>query len=156
MTYSTAGSSSLDITPLDHASFESEMSEPSPQWRKSDLDPSHLECFEGVKASLEPIAHHRSSDVGSTYIGVTEDTSLWPKFELNQEFSFNLQAYTKGVLVNGKDFCILIDMRATSSYFSKDFSDNNPDLHTLPKYKSCGGCIYMGNGEWYPVYLSSP
>ena len=47
VTYSTAGSSSLDITPLDHAPFESETSDPSPQWRKSDLDPSPLECFEG-------------------------------------------------------------------------------------------------------------
>ena len=68
-----AGSLSLDITPLDHTPFESEMSDPSPQWRKSDLDPSPLECFEGVKTSLEPIAHYRSSDVGSTFIGVTED-----------------------------------------------------------------------------------
>ena len=42
VTYSMTGSSSLDITPLDHAPFESEMSEPSPQWWKSDLDPSSL------------------------------------------------------------------------------------------------------------------
>ena len=156
VTYSMAGSSSLDITPLDHTPFESEMSDPSQQWRKSDLDPSPLECFEGVRASLEPIAHHRSSDVGSTYIGVTEDTSLRPKFELNQEFSFDLQAYAKGILPNGKDFRILIDMRATSSYFSKDFYDNNPDLHTLPKYKSRGGCIYMGYGEWVPCLFVIP
>ena len=156
MTYSTAGSSSLIITPLDQAPFEPESSEPPPQWRKSDLDPFPLECFEGVKASLEPIAHHRSSDVGSTYIGVAEDTSLWPKFEMNQEFSFDPQAYAKGILPNGKDFHILIDTGATSSYFSKDFYDNNPDLHTLPKYKSRGGRIYMGNGEWVPCPFVIP
>ena len=151
VTYSTAGSSSLIITPLDQAPFEPESSEPPPQLRKSDLDPFPLECFEGVKASLEPIAHHRSSDVGSTYIGVAEDTSLWPKFEMNQEFSFDPQAYAKGVLPNGKDFHILIN-----SYFSKDFYDNNPDLHTLPKYKSRGGHIYMGNGEWVPCLFVIP
>ena len=156
VTYSTAGSLSLDITPLDHTPLESETSDPSPHWRKSDLDPSPLEYFEGVKASLEPIAHHRSSDVGSTYIGVAEDTSLRPKFELNQEFSFDPQAYAKGILPNGKDFHILIDTGATSSYFSKDFYDNNPDLHTLPKYKSHGGRIYMGNGEWVPCLFVIP
>ena len=139
-----AGSSSLIITPLDHAPFEPELPEPSPQWRKSDLDPSPLECCEGVKAFLEPIAHHRSSDVGSTYIGVAEDTSLWPKFELNQKFSFDPQAYARGILPNEKDFRILIEMGATSSYFSKDFYDNNLDLHTLPKYKSRGGHILHG------------
>ena len=149
-------SSSLDSTPLDHTPFESETSDPSPQWRKSDLDPSPLECFEGVKASLEPIAHHSSLDVGLTYIRVTEDTSLRPKFELNQEFSFDLQAYTKAVLPNGKDFHILINTGATSSYFSKDFYDNNPDLHTLPKYKSQGGRIYMGNSEWVPCLFVIP
>ena len=156
VTYSMAGSSSLIITPLDHAPFEPELPEPSPQWRKSDLDPSPLECFEGVKASLEPIAHHRSSDVGSTYIGVAEDTCLRPKFELNQEFSFDPQAYAKGILPNGKDFHILIDTGATSSYFSKDFYDNNPDLHTLPKYKLRGGRIYMGNSEWVPCLFVIP
>ena len=94
--------------------------------------------------------------MGSTYIGVAKDTSLRPKFELNQEFSFDPQAYAKGVLPNGKDFHILIDMGATSSYFSKDFYDNNPDLHTLPKYKSRGGRIYMGNGEWVPCLFVIP
>ena len=156
VTYSTAGSSSLLITPLDNAPSDPETSEPSSQWVKSDLCPSPLECFKGVQASLEPSAHHRSSDVGSTYIGLAEDTSLQPKFELNQEFSFNPQAYAKGVLPNGKDFRILIDTGATSSYFSKDFYDNNPDLHTLPKYKTRGGHIYMGNGEWVPYLFVIP
>ena len=156
MTYSTAGSSSLLITPLDNAPSDPETSEPSSQWVKSDLCPSPLECFEGVQASLEPSVHHRSSDVGSTYIGLAEDTSLQPKFELNQEFSFNPQAYAKGVLPNGKDFRILIDTGDTSSYFSKDFYGNNPNLHTLPKYKSRGSRIYMGNGEWVPCLFFIP
>ena len=47
VTYSTAGSSSLIITPLDHAPFEPELPEPSPQWRKSDLDPSPWNALKG-------------------------------------------------------------------------------------------------------------
>ena len=86
----------------------------------------------------------------------SESLKIQPKFELNQEFSFDPQAYAKGVLPNGKDFRILIDTGATSSYFSKDFYDNNPDLHTLPKYKLRGGCIYMGNSEWVPCLFVIP
>ena len=152
MTYSTAGSSSLTVTPLeiDHPSQD------PPESDRQESEAAHLDCFEGVKASLEPIACHRSSDVGTTYIGLAEDNLQHPKFELQQEFSFDPQSYAKGFLPNGKDFKILIDTGATSSYFSKEFYDNNPDLHSLPKYKSRGGRIYMGNGEWVPCLFVIP
>ena len=156
VTYSTAGSSSLTVTPLQADPPNELPRELNSQWKTSAANPSHLDCFKGVKASLEPTTYHKSSDVGSTYIGVAEDTRPQPTFELHQEFSFDPQSYAKGFLPNGKEFKILIDTGATSSYFSKDFYDNNPDLHTLPKYKSRGGRIYMGNGEWVPCLFIIP
>ena len=139
---------------IDHPSLDPPESDN--QESKPEVNSTHLDCFEGVKASLEPTACHRSSDVGSTYIRQAEDNSLHPKFELQQEFSFDPQSYAKGFLPNGKDFKILINTGATSSYFSKDFYDSNPDLHSLPKYKSRGGRIYMGNGEWVPCLFVIP
>ena len=68
--------------------------------------------------------------------------------EVKAEESFPMtgRGYTKGQLLDGTDYEILIDTGASKSYTSKSYFLQCKNLHMMPKFTSSTRRIQVGNG----------
>ena len=71
-------------------------------------------------------------------------------------FPIYSNGHTWGQLMGGQPFDMLLDTGAPKCYMSTDFYKKNPQLHTLPKYKTTVKELRMGNGALSPAYFIIP
>ena len=58
--------------------------------------------------------------------------------------------------MGGKPFDLLLDTGASKSYMSREFYKKNPQLHSLPKFKTTIKELQMGNGALASAYFIIP
>ena len=59
--------------------------------------------------------------------------------------------YTKGKLIDGTEYDILVDTGASKSYMSKSYFMRYKGLHSLPKFTSTTTRIQVGNGQYVGI-----
>ena len=94
-------------------------------------------------------------DVSTTYLG-TDQVMLKDHFIPECSFPIYSNSHTWGQLMGGQPFDMLLDTGASKCYMSTDFYKKNPQLHTLPKYKTMVKELRMGNGALSPAYFIIP
>ena len=100
------------------------------------LKSDYLGVYEGVCAEI--VSTNRfdeNSDLSTTYLGqvnMTRNTEV----RAGERFPTTMQGYTRGELLDGTDFAILIDTGTSKSYMSKSYFLRCKSLHALPKFAS--------------------
>ena len=96
-----------------------------------------------------------SRDISTTYLG-TDTVMLKDHFVPECSFPIYSNSHTWGQLLGGKPFDLLLDSGASKSYMSREFYKKNPQLHSLPKYKTTIKELQMGNGALASAYFIIP
>ena len=96
-----------------------------------------------------------SRDISTTYLG-TDTVMLKDHFVPECSFPIYSNSHTWGQLMGGKPFDLLLDSGASKSYMSREFYRKNPQLHSLPKYKTTIKELQMGNGALASAYFIIP
>ena len=96
-----------------------------------------------------------SRDISTTYLG-TDVVMLKDHFVPECSFPIYSNSHTWGQLMGGKPFDLLLDTGASKSYMSREFYKKNPQLHSLPKYKTTIKELQMGNGALASAYFIIP
>ena len=96
-----------------------------------------------------------SRDISTTYLG-TDTVMLKDHFVPECSFPIYSNSHTWGQLMGGKPFDLLLDSGASKSYMSREFYKKNPQLHSLPKYKTTIKELQMGNGALASAYFIIP
>ena len=94
-------------------------------------------------------------DISTTYLG-TDVVMLKDHFVPECSFPIYSNSHTWGQLMGGKPFDLLLDTGASKSYMSREFYKKNPQLHSLPKYKTTIKELQMGNGALASAYFIIP
>ena len=96
----------------------------------------YLDVYDGVYA--EVISTNRfdeDTDLSTTYLGQI-GMSRKREVKAEESFAMNAAGHTKGELLDGTKFQILIDTGATKSYMSKSYYMQCKSLHAMPKFTS--------------------
>ena len=110
-----------------------------------DLNSDYLDVYDGVYA--EVISTNRfddDTDLSTTYLGQV-DMSRKTELKAEESFAMNAAGHTKGELLDGAEFEILIDTVAGKLYMSKSYYIQCKSLHTIPKFTSTTRRIQVGN-----------
>ena len=76
------------------------------------------------------------------------------KMVAEEKFLMSEQGYTTGKLLDGTEYQILLDTRASKSFMSKYPYLCCKSLHSLPKFASKTQRIQVGNGQYISILLS--
>ena len=112
--------------------------------------------FDSVNPQLKfESDYNELTDVGTTYLGKNGTDHSSP-FILGESFPCDPYAWTTGILPDGSQVTVQIDMGATKCNMSKGFYDAYPILHSLPKYKPYMTTLEIGDGSHVPVNFIIP
>ena len=111
----------------------------------------YLDMYERVHADVVYTNRFdKNSDLNTTYLGQTKMT--WEaKIKAEEKIPITGQGYTLGILLDGTDCQILLDMGAGKSYMSKVYSLRCKSVHALPKFASNTQRIQVGHGQYLAV-----
>ena len=100
------------------------------------LTEEYLDGYEGVKSEiLVTTRFNKNSDLSRTYLGKT-NMIRDHKIVAEEKFPMSEQGYTMGRLLDGTEYQILLDTRASKSFMSKSHYLCCKSLHSLPKCAS--------------------
>ena len=85
-------------------------------------------------------------------INMTRDMEV----KAEENFPITLHGYTKGKLIDGTEYDILVDTGVSKSYMSKFWFMRCKILHSLPKVTSTTTRFQVGNGQYVGVLFIIP
>ena len=94
-------------------------------------------------------------DLSTTYLGHV-DMARNTEVKAEESFPMTARDYTKGQLLHGTDYEILIDTGASKSCMSKSYFLPYKNLHTIPNFTSSTRRIQVGNGQYVGVLFIIP
>ena len=89
-------------------------------------------------------------DLSTTYLGRI-DMKREEVMKVEESFPISEQGFVMGILLNGEECQILLDMGASKLYMSKSYYMRCKSLHNLPKFASKTQRIQVGNGQYVGV-----
>ena len=116
----------------------------------------YLDVYDGVYA--EVITTNRfdeDTDLSTTYLGQI-DMSRKTEVKAEESFAMNAAGHTRGELLDGTEYEILIDTGASKSYMSKFYYMQCKNLHAMPKFTSITRRIQVGNRQYVGVLFVIP
>ena len=120
------------------------------------LETDYLDVYKGIY--MEVISTDRfdeDTDIGTTYLGQV-DMVRNTEVKAEESFPMTARSYTRGQLLDGTDFDVLIDTGASKSYMSKSYFLQCKNLHMMPKFTSSTKRIQVGNGQYVGVLFVIP
>ena len=97
----------------------------------------------------------KNSDLSTTYLGRI-DTTRVSKIKAEEKLPISQQQYVIGKLLDGTEYQILLDTRASKSFVSKSHYLWCKSLHSLPRVSSKMQRIWVGNGQFVSVLFIIP
>ena len=123
---------------------------------KTTLMQDYLDCYEEVHSYLHLDENYDDNkDVTTTYLG-TEHIYKTDIFNPEPSVPIYSNSHTWGQVVGGNMLNILIDTGAAKCYMSRNYYDNNPVLHKLPKFKTKVLKLQVGNGAQIKTHFVIP
>ena len=120
------------------------------------LKADYLDIYEDVYAEvISTDRFDEDTDISTTYLGqvyMTRDTEV----KAEESFPMTARGYTRGQMLDGTDYEILIDTGASKSYMSKSYFLRCKNLHAMPKFTSTTSRIQVGNGQYVGVLFVIP
>ena len=120
------------------------------------LKSDYLDVYDGVYA--EVISTYRfdeDTDLRTTYLGQV-DMSRKTEVKAEESFAMNTAGHTRGELIDGTEYEILIDTGASKSYMLKSYYMQCKSLHAMPKFASTTRRIKVGNGQYVGSFVCNP
>ena len=124
----------------------------SPEKLKAD----YLDVYEGMY--MDVISTDRFDEdtiLSTTYLGQV-DMARNTEVKAEESFPMRARGYTKGQLLDGTDYEILIDTGMSKSYICKSYFLQCKNLHAMPKFTSSTRRIQVGNGQYVGVLFVLP
>ena len=120
------------------------------------LKAKYLDVYKGVYAEIfSSDRFDEDTDLSTTYLG-QKDMTRNIEVRAEEYFPITLHGYTKGKLLDGTEYDILVDTGASKSYMSKSYFMICRSLHSLPKFTSTMTRIQVGNGQYVDVLFIIP
>ena len=89
-------------------------------------------------------------DLSTTYLGRV-NMKREDVMKAEESFPISEQGFVMGKILNGEEYQILLDMKASKSYMSKYYYLRCKTLHNLPNFASKMQRIQVGNGQYVGV-----
>ena len=107
----------------------------------------YLDQYDSISNRLHDTKSFQDNrDISTTYLGkenITREDEFLPELS----FPINVKSHTEGKIVGGNKLGMLLDTGASESYMSKAYYMKNPQLHSLPRYKTHIKNLQVGNGH---------
>ena len=107
----------------------------------------YLDQYDSISNRLHDTKSFQDNrDISTTYLGkenITREDEFLPELS----FPINVKSHTEGKIVGGNKLDMLLDTGASQSYMSKAYYMKNPQLHSLPRYKTHIKNLQVGNGH---------
>ena len=95
------------------------------------------------------------TDISTTYLGQVDMTRN-SEVKAEENFQMTARGYTRGQLLDGTDYDVLIDTGTSKSYMSKSYFLQCKLLHVMPKFTSATKRIQVSNGQYVGVLFVIP
>ena len=120
------------------------------------LNAEYLDVYEGVYAEVISIdKFDEDTDISTTYLGQV-DMARDTEVKAEESFPMAARGHTRGQLLDGTEYAVLIDTGMSKSYMSKSYFLQCKNLHTMPKFTSSTKRIQVGNGQYVGVLFVRP
>ena len=111
----------------------------------------YMDIYEGIHSGV--VSSNRfdeNSDISTTYLGRV-DKENQHKLRAEESFPISEHGYTLGILLDGTECQLLLDMGTSKSFISKSFYMQCKSLHSLPNFASKTQRIQVGNCQCVSV-----